>query len=116
MKKYDDAIYYLDAVTQTQKNYIFAFYNLIKIYLLKKNTNDAYLVYKEFTDVIKTEERNSPVAQRLSVTSHNALKLFYKLGAECCFAKALYQECVHTILEALKFNPEDPGKKHFNCT
>lgn len=37
------------------------------------------------------------------------MKLFYKLGAECCFAKQLYQECVHTILEALKFNPEDPG-------
>jgi tetratricopeptide (TPR) repeat protein len=45
---------------------------------------------------------------RLSAASFNALKLFYKLGAECCFAKALYQECVHTILEALKFNPEDP--------
>lgn len=45
---------------------------------------------------------------RLSVASFNALKLFHKLGAECCFAKALYQECVHTILEALKFNPEDP--------
>jgi tetratricopeptide (TPR) repeat protein len=36
------------------------------------------------------------------------LKFFYKLGAQCCFAKALYQECVHTLLEALKFNPEDP--------
>ncbi len=44
---------------------------------------------------------------RLSVTSFTALKLFYKLGAECCFAKALYQECIHTLLEALKFNPED---------
>jgi tetratricopeptide (TPR) repeat protein len=42
------------------------------------------------------------------VTSFNALKFFYKLGAQCCFAKALYQECVHTLLEALKFNPEDP--------
>ena len=42
--------------------------------------------------------------------SFNSLKLFYKLGAECCFAKQLYQECVHTILEALKYNPEDPGK------
>jgi len=51
LKQYDNAIYYLDTVTQKQKNYIFAFYNLIKLYLLKKNTNDAYLVYKEFTEV-----------------------------------------------------------------
>jgi tetratricopeptide (TPR) repeat protein len=36
------------------------------------------------------------------------LKFFYKLGAQCCFAKSLYQECVHTLLEALKFNPDDP--------
>lgn len=47
-------------------------------------------------------------SNRLSAASFNALKLFHKLGAECCFAKGLYQECVHTILEALKFNPEDP--------
>ncbi len=38
----------------------------------------------------------------------NVLKLFYKLGAECCFLKGDFIECVHTILEALKFNPEDP--------
>lgn len=46
--------------------------------------------------------------QRFSVTSFNVLKLFYKLGAECCFHLEYYQECVHTLLEALKFNPEDP--------
>jgi tetratricopeptide (TPR) repeat protein len=45
---------------------------------------------------------------RLSATSFNVLKLFYKLGAECCFHQGYFQECVHTILEALKFNPEDP--------
>jgi tetratricopeptide (TPR) repeat protein len=36
------------------------------------------------------------------------LKLFYKLGAECSFHLEYHQECVHTLLEALKFNPEDP--------
>lgn len=45
---------------------------------------------------------------RLSITSFNVLKLFYKLGAECSFHLEYHQECVHTILEALKFNPEDP--------
>ena len=44
---------------------------------------------------------------RLSVTSFNTLKLFYKIGAECLFAKQLYQDCVYTLLDALKFNPED---------
>ena len=46
--------------------------------------------------------------QRLSITSFNVLKLFYKLGAECSFHLEYHQECVHTLLEALKFNPEDP--------
>ena len=36
------------------------------------------------------------------------MKLFYKLGAECYFAKGNYQECVPIIMEALKFNPDDP--------
>lgn len=45
---------------------------------------------------------------RLSITSFNVLKLFYKLGAECSFHLEYHQECVHTLLEALKFNPEDP--------
>ncbi len=44
----------------------------------------------------------------MSTTSFNVLKLFYKLGAECSFHLEYHQECVHTILEALKFNPEDP--------
>lgn len=48
------------------------------------------------------------INQRLSVTSFNVLKLFYKLGAECSFHLEYHQECVHTLLEALKFNPEDP--------
>jgi len=46
--------------------------------------------------------------ERLSANNPiNYLKVFYKIGAECCFAKALYTECIHTILDGLKFNPED---------
>jgi tetratricopeptide (TPR) repeat protein len=43
-----------------------------------------------------------------SSSTSNILKLFYKLGAECYFAKGNYQECIPIILEALKFNPDDP--------
>jgi tetratricopeptide (TPR) repeat protein len=58
----------------------------------------------------ENEKVNSQIGlsdSRLSAASFNALKFFYKLGAQCCFTKALYQECVHAIFEALKFNPDD---------
>ena len=97
------------------ENFFFAYYNLIKIYLKKNNTNDAFLIYRDFSEIIKKEKDKEKLSEqtgitpenRLSVTSFNTLKLFYKIGAECLFAKQLYQECVYTILDALKFNPED---------
>jgi tetratricopeptide (TPR) repeat protein len=107
----DTAAFYLEKVTKKNKNFIFAYYNLIRIYLKKNNVNDAYLIYKEFSDSIKKDKESQQhglSTQRLSLATFNAYKLFYKLGAECCFAKSVYQECVHTILEALKFNPQDP--------
>lgn len=45
--------------------------------------------------------------KRITSTTSYTLKLFYKLGAECYFAKGNYHECIPVILEALKFNPED---------
>lgn len=114
LEKYENAVYYLEKVTKSNKNYFFAYYNLIRIYLKKANINDAYLLYRDFSDLIKKDKeklkKDITGKNRLSQASFNTLKLFYKLGAECCFAKSLYQECVLTILEALKFNPEDPGK------
>lgn len=107
----DNAAFYLEKVTKKNKSFIFAYYNLIRIYLKKNNINDAYMIYKEFSDSIKKDKENQLhgiSGNRLSLATFNAYKLFYKLGAECCFAKSLYQECVHTILEALKFNPQDP--------
>ncbi len=107
----DTAVFYLEKVTKKNKNFIFAYYNLIRIYLKKNNINDAYLIYKEFSDSIKKDKESQQhgiSTQRLSIASFNAYKLFYKLGAECCFAKSVFQECIHTILEALKFNPLDP--------
>ena len=113
----ESAVYYLDTVTKENKNNIFAFYNLIKIFLKQKNYNDAYLLYHEFMEVMKKENLQDKFInqlednnERLSGSPINYLKIFFKIGAECCFAKALYQECIHTILEGLKFNPEDPGK------
>ena len=102
-------------MTKKNKNFFFAYYNLIKIYLKKNNINDAFLIYRDFSDIIKKEKEKEKLSQqtgisamnRLSVTTFNTLKLFYKIGAECLFAKQLYQECVYTILDALKFNPED---------
>lgn len=108
----ENAVFYLEAVKSRRSNYFFAHYNLIRIYLKKNNINDAYLIYRDFSDIIKkdkeAQKHDIGGGSRLSTATFNALKLFYKLGAECCFAKSLYQECVHTILEALKFNPEDP--------
>ena len=111
----ENAVFYLEAVTKKNKNFFFAYYNLIKIYLKKNNINDAFLIYRDFSEIIKKEKDKEKLSEqtgitpdnRLSVTSFNTLKLFYKIGAECLFAKQLYQECVYTILDALKFNPED---------
>lgn len=111
----ENAVFYLEDVTKKNKHFFFAYYNLIKIYLKKNNINDAFLIYRDFSDIIKKEKEKEKLSQqsglpnqnRLSVTSFNTLKLFYKIGAECLFAKQLYQECVYTLLEALKFNPED---------
>ena len=108
-------MFYLEAVTKKNRNFFFAYYNLIKIYLKKNNINDAFLIYRDFSEIIKKEKDKEKLSEqtgitpdnRLSVTSFNTLKLFYKIGAECLFAKQLYQECVYTILDALKFNPED---------
>lgn len=108
----DHAKFYLYEVVKSNKNFFFSYYNLIRINLKTNNISDAYLMYKDFSDMIKKDKDNQKTGligqNRLSVASFNALKLFYKLGAECCFSKCLYQECVLTILEALKFNPEDP--------
>jgi len=111
----ENAVFYLEDVTKKNKHFFFAYYNLIKIYLKKNNINDAFLIYRDFSDIIKKEKEKEKLSQqsglpnqnRLSVTSFNTLKLFYKIGAECLFAKQLYQECVYTLLEALKFNSED---------
>lgn len=111
----ENAVFYLEAVTKKNRNFFFAYYNLIKIYLKKNNINDAFLIYRDFSEIIKKEKDKEKLSEqtgitpdnRLSVTSFNTLKLFYKIGAECLFAKQLYQECVYTILDALKFNPED---------
>ena len=111
----ENAVFYLEDVTKKNKHFFFAYYNLIKIYLKKNNINDAFLIYRDFSDIIKKEKEKEKLSQqsglpnqnRVSVTSFNTLKLFYKIGAECLFAKQLYQECVYTLLEALKFNPED---------
>jgi len=54
------------------------------------------------------KESQTKYEPRITSTTSNTLKLFYKLGAECYFAKGNYQDCVPIILEALKFNPDDP--------
>lgn len=108
----EHAKFYLDKIIKSNKNFFFSYYNLIRINLKTNNISDAYLMYKDFSEMIKKDKENQKTGligqNRLSVASFNALKLFYKLGAECCFSKCMYQECVLTILEALKFNPEDP--------
>lgn len=111
----ENAVFYLEDATKSNKNFFFAYYNLIKIYLKKNNTGDAFLIYRDFCEIMKKEKDKEKLSKesgitptnRLSVTSFNTLKLFYKIGAECLLAKQLYQECVYTILDALQFNPED---------
>jgi len=112
----EEAVIYLEGVITKNQNFFFAYYNLIKIYLMKHNPGEAYVNYRKLSDLIKKEKDKEKLSAqmeinpntRLSATSFNVLKLFYKLGAECCFHQGYYQECVHTTLEALKFNPEDP--------
>jgi tetratricopeptide (TPR) repeat protein len=112
--KLEEAALYFDGVITKSPNFFFAYYNLIKIYLIKHNPGEAYVYYRKLSDLVKRDrdkEKDSNmnnVNNRLSATSMNVLKLFYKLGAECCFHQGYFQECIHTILEALKFNPEDP--------
>lgn len=135
--KLDDnvnAAFYLDHVIEENNYFFFAYYNLIKVYLKKSNINDAFLIYRKFSDIIKNQKNIEKVraetgiqeTNRLSVLNFNTFKLFYKIGAECLFSKQLYQECVNTILEGLKFNPEDEElwflyakvfvmKKNFSC-
>jgi len=108
----ESAVYYFDTVTKENKHHIFAFYNLIKIFLKQKNYNDAYLLYHEFKEINKMENRDNStndIGQKILINSSNLTNIFSKLGAYCCFAKSLFQECIHTILEGLKFNPDDPG-------
>jgi len=130
----DTAIFYLESTISGNPDFFFAYYNLIKIYLLKNNANDAYLHYRNYTEHLKSSQNirsqfskaDVPMTERMTVASLSSLKLFYKIGAECCFAKSLFQECVHTLMEALKFNPLDPElwclyakvfimKKNFEC-
>ncbi|MCQ2818291.1 MAG: tetratricopeptide repeat protein [archaeon] len=110
----ENAVFYLEAVIKQNKNFFFAYYNLIKIYLKKNNNQEAHLIYKEFSEIMKKENEKEKNAEggiaastRLSVNSFNTLKLFYKIGAECLFAMRYYQDCLYSILESLKFNPDD---------
>ena len=49
----DDARFYFEKVIEVDKYFFYAHYNLIKIYLMKNNINDAYIIYKSFSDVNK---------------------------------------------------------------
>lgn len=51
MNNLENAVYYLDLVTKTNRYFFFAYYNLVKIYLRKNNINEAYLIYRDFIDV-----------------------------------------------------------------
>ena len=62
--KLEEAVLYLEAVIKKNKHFYFAYYNLIKIYLKKNNVNDAFLIYRDFSDIIKKEkekEKNSAI-------------------------------------------------------
>ena len=79
----ESAVYYFDTVTKENKNNIFAFYNLIKIFLKQKNFNDAYLLYHEFMEIIKKENienYNNLDDYRISGSPINYLKIFYKIA------------------------------------
>jgi hypothetical protein len=47
----DSAIFYLETVTKQEKSFFFAYYHLIKLLLRKNSINDAYLYYRDFSDV-----------------------------------------------------------------
>ena len=131
LKKPSDALFYLNEVITENKYFYFGYYNLIKIYLKKGNYNDAFLVYREFSEVIKRQEKiesqnnRGRIDEKCGLFFH-VLGLFYKVGAECLFSKQLYPECINTILEAMKYNENDPElwllyakvfimKKNFFC-
>jgi tetratricopeptide (TPR) repeat protein len=50
--KFEEAIIYLDGVIKKNPNFFFAYYNLIKIYLQKKNPSQAYVNYRRLFDVL----------------------------------------------------------------
>jgi tetratricopeptide (TPR) repeat protein len=49
----DQAVFYLETVTSKEKSFFFAYYHLIKILIKKNNINDAYLYYRDFSEVKK---------------------------------------------------------------
>ena len=113
LENYENAILYLDDVIKENKNFFYAYYNLIKIYLIKSNINDAFLIYRDFSDIIKKQKEKEKISMNAGLLTPknsylcNSLKIFYKIGAECLFAKQLFQECVYTILEGLNYDPND---------
>ena len=51
--KLEEAVLYLDGVIGKNSNFFFAYYNLIRIYLQKKNPSQAYVNYRRLSDVRK---------------------------------------------------------------
>jgi len=47
----EEAVLYLDGVITKNNNFFFAYYNLIRIYLQKKNPSQAYVNYRRLSDV-----------------------------------------------------------------
>jgi tetratricopeptide (TPR) repeat protein len=49
----EEAVLYLDGVITKNNNFFFAYYNLIRIYLQKRNPSQAYVNYRRLSDVRK---------------------------------------------------------------
>jgi tetratricopeptide (TPR) repeat protein len=49
--KLEEAALYFDGVITKSPNFFFAYYNLIKIYLMKHNPGEAYVNYRKLSDV-----------------------------------------------------------------
>lgn len=49
--KLEEAVIYLEGVITKNQNFFFAYYNLIKIYLMKHNPGEAYVNYRKLSDV-----------------------------------------------------------------
>ena len=47
----EEAVLYLDGVITKNNNFFFAYYNLIRIYLQKRNPSQAYVNYRRLSDV-----------------------------------------------------------------